>query len=371
MHIFITIKKKIITAIMLVAATCTLTFGLFGFCPKVAEVFATEELYKIVKEAFDTRNAAVMSNDLEKLELLYDTSTRYGTWAYEHEVRKLKYLRKWSDKQGIRFTGISSKIKAKRLNEKDEQSLSGYLIVSTEYKYVYENAPDMVNTFRIGTYHSLSMVFRNEKWLITKQWHTDPFADSLQLDDIKTESIRNHILSQNARDFSSLLKRRIQAVEYADRWCGAANDEKYGFVYNKKYRNYNGMGGDCANFASQILHEGGKFRKAYGWNYDRGGASKAWVNAGAFKNYMLGSGRASLIAYGNYNKVYKASYKLLPGDFVAYEKKGDVTHISVVTGADSQGYTLINCHNTDRYKVPWDLGWSDKGIRFWLVRVHF
>ena len=56
---------------------------------------------------------------------------------------------------------------------------------------------------------------------------------------------------------------------------------------------------------------------------------------------MISSGRASLIAYGNYEKVYKASYKLLPGDFVAYEKKGKVTHISVVTGADSKVILLL------------------------------
>jgi NMD protein affecting ribosome stability and mRNA decay len=86
---------------------------------------------------------------------------------------------------------------------------------------------------------------------------------------------------------------------------------------------------------------------------------------------MINSGRASLIASGSYNKVYKAAYKMLPGDIVAYEKKGKITHISVVTGADSKGYTLVNCHNTDRYHVPWDLGWSDKGIKFYLIRVHF
>jgi len=86
---------------------------------------------------------------------------------------------------------------------------------------------------------------------------------------------------------------------------------------------------------------------------------------------MINSGRASVIAYGNYDKVYKASYKLLPGDFVAYEKKNDITHISVVTGADSRGYSLVSCHNSDRNKVPWDLGWSDKRIKFWLVRVHY
>ena len=91
----------------------------------------------------------------------------------------------------------------------------------------------------------------------------------------------------------------------------------------------------------------------------------------ALKDFMLYSGRASLLAYGSYSEVLKASYKLLPGDIVAYWKKGKVVHVAVVTGADSRGYALVNCHNTDRYRVPWDLGWSDSRIRFYLLRAHY
>ena len=62
---------------------------------------------------------------------------------------------------------------------------------------------------------------------------------------------------------------------------------------------------------------------------------------------------------------------LRPGDFVAYEKGGRITHVSTVTGMDSKGYPLVTCHNTDRLLVPWDLGWSNKTIRFHLIRVHY
>jgi len=58
-------------------------------------------------------------------------------------------------------------------------------------------------------------------------------------------------------------------VEYADRYCGAAADEQYGYSYNKKYKNYNPLGGDCANFASQILYEGGKFKQTGAWRYEK------------------------------------------------------------------------------------------------------
>ena len=242
---------------------------------------------------------------------------------------------------------------------------------NTEYKYIYPGDESKVNSSRIGTYHSMQLSKENDEYIITKEWYTDPFADSLSLENIKADKIKEFISSQPPRDMSGIGERRLASIDYAMKYCGAATLEEYQYKYNKDYKNFNCEGGDCANFASQILHEGGKFKETSAWNYDKGDVTGPWVNADKFTYYMLNSGRASVIAKGNYEKVYKASYKLLPGDFVAYEKKGDITHISVVTGADSKGYSLVTCHNTDRNNVPWDLGWSDKKITFWLVHVHY
>lgn len=130
----------------------------------------------------------------------------------------------------------------------------------TEYTYEYENMPDTKNKFRIATYHVLDLVEESENWLITKEWYTDPFADSLNAENLKVDDNRAFILSQSPRDFTNLNERRIKAVEYADLYCGASDNEEYYFRYNKDYKNYNSIGGDCANFASQALHEGG-FKK--------------------------------------------------------------------------------------------------------------
>ena len=329
-----------------------------------------EEVTSYIEQIFQRRNKAILNGDLELIQSIYNMDTKYGTWAYEYEKRKMDYINNWAEKQGVKFIDITPTVIIKRIKGSDT-IFNVYLLCSTEYKYVYEDQPDIENISRIGTYHNLQLTSKDGYWIISKEWYKDPFADSLYLDNIKADSIKKYILSQSARDLSTLDKRRIKATEYADKYCGAASIAEYGYKYNKKYRDYNPQGGDCANFASQILFEGGKFRKNSAWNYDGNGATRAWLNADGFKRYMTNSGRASIIAYGSYEKVYKASYKLLPGDFVAYEKKNDITHISVVTGADSRGYSLVSCHNSDRNKVPWDLGWSNKSIKFWLVRVHY
>lgn len=347
-----------------------LLFSSFIFAAEsVYAVTDNSEIKEIIKQIFICKSKAMLEQDEEAIDSVYDRSIKVGQWAYEYEVKKMKYLKNWSEKQGVNFTSINPTIEFRKVRTKGD-GYSAYAVCSTEYKYCYENNKDIENSFRIGTYHILNIKKINEVWTIVKEWYTDPFADSLNLENIKTDSIRAFILSQGPRDLSSISKRRLDAVAYANKYSGAANEEKYGFTYNKKYKDLNPKGGDCANFASQMLFEGAKFKKNKAWNYDTDG-SRAWANAQGFKNYWVGSKRASVIAYGNYDRVFKAAYKLLPGDFVAYQKGGRITHISMVTGADSKGYALVNCHNTDRHRVPWDLGWNNKNIKFWLIRVHF
>lgn len=366
---FIAFKKSHLILLVFVLTTAVLSLSSYNASPIQTSVFIDEGHKKIIDDIFATRNNAFLEGNIKTIESLYNKKTKLGTWAYEHQMKKMKYLHNWAEKQGINFSNITSNIRIRSVKENDN-TLSFNFLASTEYSYFYENDPGTENSFRTGTYHSMKLEYHDNDWLIVKEWYTDPFADSLDTENLKTEEFESYILNSSFRDFSNLSQRRLSAVEYADRYCGAASTEEFGYSYNKKYKDYNPLGGDCANFASQILFEGGKFKKTGTWNYIKDG-NKSWVNAQAFKDFMVNSGRASVIARGKYNQVFKASFKLLPGDFIAYEKKGKVTHISVVTGADSKGYSLVNCHNTDRYRVPWDLGWSNKGIKFWLVRVHY
>lgn len=337
-----------------------------------SDEISEDDVKNCVNNLFLIRNKAILTKDLDSIHSLYDTDCNFGQWAYEYEEKKIKYINNWAEKQGVQFIDIIPNIIIKKTTpSKNKDRYSFYILCNTEYKYIYPDEPDKINSSRIGTYHSLTLKNVDNEWIVSKEWYTDPFADSLNLENIKADSIKEFIKSQGPRDFSNLNERRINAIKYAKMYCGAATAPEYEYKYNKNYRNFNCEGGDCANFASQILHEGGKFKETSAWNYDKGSASGPWINADKFTYYMLNSGRASVIAKGSYEKVYKASYKLLPGDFVAYEKKGDITHISTVSGADSKGYSLVTCHNTDRNDVPWDLGWSNKQIKFWLIHVNY
>lgn len=325
----------------------------------------------VINELFSTRNECVLNNDSDTLKTLFYTEERNGRWAYENEAKRAKYIDDWSQKQGVIFLSINSTINIKRAKPVG-RGYAFYIVASNEYRYVYENDRETENTFRLGTYHSVDLIPGNdsESWVISREWYDDPLSDTFKADE-KTADITAYITAQPPLNMPELNERRIAAVEYADLYCGAASDGKNDYQYNKNYSNYNSLGGDCANFASQILHEGGGFKKNGTWNYKNGKGSRSWINAQGFKDYWLYSGNASMLVHGKYEDVYKQAYKLLPGDIVAYAKKGKVTHIAIVTGLDSKGYPLVSCHNADRSHVPWDIGWSNSKITFYFLSVHY
>ncbi|MGL4992071.1 MAG: amidase domain-containing protein [Sarcina sp.] len=334
-----------------------------------------DELYKLLQpklsELFTERNNAILSFNADSLRKYYNLNQKPSLYAFENEAKKIKYLDNWCEKQGVTFSEVKTKAKIKKIKEKEKNLYSTIVVVSTEFHYNYDSDENHgPNIFRLGTYHYLNVKINDDNFIITKEWYTDPFADSLNLNDIKSEEIKTFIANKQKPELH-LTDRVKKAVSYAHKYCGAAADDEDGFSYNSKYTDFNPAGGDCANFASQILHEGGGFRKNATWNYVDGAGSVAWVNAQGFKNYMLESGRGSLIAKGSYSQVYKAAYNMRPGDFVAYEKKGRITHISTITGLDSKGYPLVTCHNTDRLLVPYDLGWSNPNITFHLIHSHY
>ncbi|MGL5379580.1 amidase domain-containing protein [Clostridium sp.] len=328
------------------------------------------EFKVLLEDLFCKRNAAVVCGDSELLKEFYDLKIKVSLWAYESEAKKTQYLINWSEKQAVQFRDLKSTVRIRKVVEKEPGLFGVICDVATDFNYFYIDTPDVINHFRLGTNHYLNLKKTDDKYIITKEWYTDPFADSLDIENIKSEEISDFILSQSPPEFTAS-ERLQKALDYAHTYCGVSEDEEFTFKYNSKYKNHNPDGGDCANFASQILHEGGGFKKNGTWSYEGKNGTKSWLNAQGFKNYMVGSGRASYIAKGTYQQVYKAAFNMRPGDFVAYEKKGRITHISTVTGFDSKGYPLVTCHNTDRLLVPYDLGWSNPNIRFHLVHVHY
>ena len=67
--------------------------------------------------------------------------------------------------------------------------------MSTEFFYKYEDEPGIENRFKLGTCHYLNLRKNDDnRFIIEKEWYTDPLADSLDLNNIKSDEIKNYIL---------------------------------------------------------------------------------------------------------------------------------------------------------------------------------
>lgn len=374
------------------------TLGLMNYNIAYAETKNTydkKEIEERVNTIFNARCKSFVTHDLPSLKQYFDTSQKYGVWGLEHEVKRVKYLRDWSYQRQMKFTHVTSTVNIRKISP----CYHGVKVNAQEvykFNYIYTNDETPVtNTFGVSLDHSLVLTKKNNDWVVYNDWYLDCFEDALkaysgEIKDLSKEPIKKPVFKlgkcPKKKELVNEKKyHRKNAVEYANKYCGVPFGSGNNLSHNKKYRNYTGSGGDCTNFASQVLgdKDAGNLRHDYTWNcsnrkYGYNEGTQAWVNADAFKNYVLYSGKGSLIKRGTFESInkgledYPCGYvqKLNYGDLICYAIKGDVDHFAIVTDFDSHGYPMINCHTVSRYHVPWDLGWGDDKISFYLIHVR-
>ena len=153
---------------------------------------------------------------------------------------------------------------------------------------------------------------------------------------------------------------RLAAVEYAHRWA---------FGRNPVYYNFDALGGDCTNFASQCLYAGTgvmNYTPEYGWYYinvdDR---APAWTGVPYFWDFMT----RSAVSDGPFGISVSPAY-LRPGDFVQirFATSGEVfAHTPVVV---SVGYPvsldniLVAAHSNDADNRPLSTYENVEELRF-------
>lgn len=131
------------------------------------------------------------------------------------------------------------------------------------------------------------------------------------------------------------------AVAYAHRWA---------YARNPAYYNFDALGGDCTNFASQCLYAGSgvmDYRSVYGWYYrsinDR---SPSWTGVPFFYDFLL----RSALTPGPVGEE-AALRQCQPGDFVQLrfsgERYGHTPVIVAVGAVPTPENTLVAAHTFD------------------------
>jgi hypothetical protein len=328
-------------------------------------------------ELFAARAQLLIQDNPETIRKFYLDATQTSIYAFQHEENRSKYLKTWASTRGVKFTNAEASIRITRqLEHKETAKISLVDTLKLTYEYVGLNlAPQH---FGVGTRHGLTLKKINGSWHVFSEWYSDPIDENPNL--VPVQANKQPDLQPEIMHAVNKKYNRWRAVAYADKYAGGAWGAENEHKYNKKYKDYTHFGGDCTNFASQVIGdpaEGGGLPMTSSWYYRyKNGGSEAWVRTDSFKNFLVYRGYGRIVAKGSFKDLFKpnarfpkgAFAQLMPGDLITYEIEGDVDHFCILTGWDANGYPLVNSHSGDRFHVPWDLGW-DKYTQYSLIHM--
>ncbi len=301
-----------------------------------------------------------------------------ATASLQAARNRLQYVRDWGTARGARFLGVGVKVavRSERVSP-DGATARMAVVVSEAFTYVWDTHPESPQTFGLGTRRTLVLVREDGAWRVGAQTFIDPLDQETRLPGPATPGHAAYVPAPLPAPSPRPGYDAEGAVRYANTYCGSAPGCGNGGLYNSAFRDYNSGGGDCTNFASQVLHVGGGLPEGGGWQYAggaEGDGSLSWLRAPSLLAFLLASGRVQVLARGTYAELvargpdgHAAADALAPGDLIAYFEGGRVVHFGLVAGRDVGGYPVVDTHTADRFHVPWDLGW-DHSTQFIFVR---
>lgn len=139
---------------------------------------------------------------------------------------------------------------------------------------------------------------------------------------------------------------RAVAYNYAKKWA---------FDRNPKYYNFDFIGGDCTNFASQVLYAGGckmNYEKWMGWYYNNvNNRAPSWTGVDHLYEFLVNNqGSGPIAKLSNINEVEIGDIVQL--NFGSTEKFDHSPVIVRIEEPRKQENIFIATHTYDRFDYP-------------------
>lgn len=146
---------------------------------------------------------------------------------------------------------------------------------------------------------------------------------------------------------------RQKCLEYANQWALARNP---------KYYNYENLGGDCTNFASQCIYAGSNVMNYHSWYYRNGNdKSPSWTGVEFLYDFLVHNS-----SKGPHGKEVSQT-QMQVGDLIQLSANGGkFTHSLIVVEIGNPRYLsdiLIATHSYDALRRP-VASYDFKKIRF-------
>lgn len=143
----------------------------------------------------------------------------------------------------------------------------------------------------------------------------------------------------------------MRVIEY-DREAAVAYARQWAFRRNPAYYNFDKIGGDCTNFASQCLFAGVgvmNYTPDLGWYYiSPSNRAAAWTGVEYFYNFLTGNKEGVGDGAGPFAEEVSLS-QLQIGDFIQFGRgTGDFYHTPIVVGFSGRT-PLLAAHTYDAY----------------------
>jgi len=223
-----------------------------------------------------------------------------------------------------------------------------------------------------GLEHEITFMNNGSGWLIFEDKYEDYIWTLLKKSNLSKREVfaamedgyRSFLYNNEAKKTAIGINNVVTNYVY-DR-IGARNyAATYWDVYNPNYYNFNNIPdtGDCANFVSQVMHEGGGIpetsddQPTYGWYYNSvQDYASAWTGVPSMYDFLLNG--ACCWEEGP-KALLSSTTQLNIGDVIIFDMKsvgGTYDHATVVSSVQDMGnwtyFPLVAAHNDNRFDYP-------------------
>lgn len=345
------------------------------------------QLTAIAQAATVAQNEVKVTGNVETALKRTSLAPLYQT-AIQKYITRNKNVQASLVSQGEGYTDVSTKLQVKNI-QVNGNTATLEAIERTEYTYAAQELVRANKKYSYALPHRFTFVLQNGQWVMSSDKPLNgpdaefdpqtnpppappvpipPNAVRMQIDppnynksssipqSVASASPKSQTVTSNAHAYPSRSKSyktsgatpQLFAQLALNRDAMVSYIYTYVFNYNPDYRNYsgNGAGGDCTNFASQILRAGGwsdvngDYTNDSYWWYTWLHQSYTWVGAPHLYNFLNYSNRGTPMSH---------SSNLVVGDIIQvnFGQGEGLSHSMVVSTKKNDGTILVSYHSTD------------------------